>query len=1659
LDETSVGSQVTSGEDFPDVFLYQNDDTQIWRRTGPGGVGSVICKRPLGPGASQRLRHEIRILERLAGVDGVPRLVQGLAMPDAIVLDDTGGVPLAVALGAERLGLQTLLALARQLTQIVAAMHRQGVVHKDINPSNILLAGAQRQPMLIDFDLASTFAEEMPAFTHHAEIAGTLAYLAPEQTGRTGRPVDQRADLYALGATLYQLATGHPPFEGDDPLQLIHDHLARVPAAPAMQAPGLPQGLSDIILRLLEKEPERRYQSAEGLAHDLARLDTRMASSDNAPFPLGEHDFPLRLAPPSRLIGRARETAALATAFAQALDSPHRAILVAGAPGVGKTALINELRPIVTARRGWFVAGKFDQYQPQAAPAGIQALRALGRLLLAEPEAELDAQRRRVLAALGPMAGLVTALLPEFAILLGPQADAPADDPIEADARLQLAILELLRALVSEARPLVIVLDDLQWAGPASIRFIDNLLGDETLRGLLLVGAYRDAEVGATHPLSAALQRWSRLGLAPPLLHLQNLPPGDLGTLLAAMLRLQPVAAAALAQAAGALTSGNPYDTVELINALRRDGVLTLGPQGWAWDAAAIRQYIGPGGVLGSLEERIARLPQPTQDLLEIMACLGSEIDSGLLEAAGGLRAAALEECIAPALEDGLLVLEADGGQHAGRNGALRFRHDRVQQAAHERLDAGRHNALRISLARRLALLPERANEAAAQYLAACGDLRDPDECRRTVGLFHAAAASARLIAAHASAERYLAAALSLLERPGTADDPALRLALEQERHAALYHLGRLEEADRLYAAIERHCADPVLLTPAACIQISSLMNRNAPQAALALGLALLLRLGMAVPAADIGAALPGQLEQFYRWAGTLDVAADLRHPEVDDPRLIARTRLAHRLIPPALFSDPAMLSWLVLESGRMWAEHGPMPALMFRLVHACIVTIGARQDYRSGYDIARHVLAVGQARGYALDTWQARFLYVISNAHWFEPLEASIAQAQQVRDGLLHGGDLQMACYTYYPSIVALLDCAPALQACGAEVEAGLAFAARTGNEFNVGIFLSYRQLLRALRGETSAPGAFDDHDFSELAHLASIAPNPLAAATFHVCRALSAALFGDAAGLARHAEAAQQLLPVVQSFYTAALCYLLQALALAQRSRAAGAAQRPALLAEFDACRGWLAARAADAPVNFQHLLSWIDAERAWAVGDTWGATAAFDAALGVAEACQRPWQRALVVERAGLFHLEHGLERAGRSLLAEARQLYQDWGAPAKVAQLEMAHGLRRVADAGASSTSRGRSNSVSSEAIDLMAILRASQALSSETSLARLRKRVIELIGAMTGATAVTLALWDEDGRQWRLAPAAGSGGTASIPIEEAGLRGLLPVSAFRYVERTAAPLLVADATRDDRFARDPYIAGLKHCSLLVVPILSQATSRAILLLENRLSHGAFSSNRLDAVMLIAGQLAVSLDNALLYASLERKVSERTEALEEANRRLALLSITDPLTGLANRRHFAQVLEAEWLRALRPHTPISAVMVDIDQFKLYNDHYGHLAGDACLRLVATTLGAGFRQGTDLVARYGGEEFAIILPGADIGAARQVAERARQAVAALEEPHVTAQHGIVTVSMGIASMLPSREVSPERLLAQADGALYEAKQNGRNRIASAGRHQRRR
>ncbi|MET8147218.1 AAA family ATPase [Actinoplanes sp. NPDC049668] len=1381
-------------------LLYLSDRTQVTRRTPPDGPG-VIRKHATGAGAIRRIEHERAVLEKLAGLPGVPRLAADQARRTLVLQDDGGAPP-----PAGPMPLPDLVRIAHALATTVAAVHRAGVLHRDITPANVVLR-PDAPPLLIDFDLALTGASEAdegPTGDPEADEGpvGTLGFLAPEQTGRIGLSTDRRADLYGLGATLYTLATGAPPVTGHDPLDLVRDTLVGTPCAS-----GLPSRLGDIIMRLLEKDPDRRYQSAEGLAHDLARW-TADPDGDWTP---GDRDFPLFLPAPPILVGRDPQVGALAAALDRALRGDGRAVLVSGPAGIGKSTLIQTLRPLIAARGGWFLAGKYEQFRTGVDAGGTgQVIRKLAGLLLALPEAELSGHRERLVAALSPLGKMMSGAVPELDILLGGRVAAEPLDLVTPPTWAGGTTVTLLRT-VAAYRPLVMVVDDLQWATGRSLRVLDELVTAGPVPGLLVVCAYRDEET-----VAGLAARWERDGLAEPRLRLAGLDRAGLAELTGAVLRLDPSAARSLADLIGTATSGNPYATVELINGLRAEGLLTPAEGGWDWDPEPVRNFVTRHRLPQLLAARLAQQAATTRRLLVALTCLGSSVRAELLATATAIPPAALPAHLAPAVADGLITADD----------TVKFCHDLVLQAARDLLPAAEMDRSRLAMARRLAAHGGYEQQAAEQYLAATGLIGDDGERRTASALLHQAGRRAALMTNYPAADELLAAA----DRVLTAGDATDRDAIAVDRHTALFCLGRHAEADRIYRDLAARSPDPLVLVTATAVQINSLTQRDECRAAIALGLDALRRFGIAPPA-DLAADNQRAVLELRDWVADRGTAYPTR--ECGDPRIVAVARILQRMLVPTFVADPDLHAWLVLRAHVLWQQNGVCPPLTGTLGGAIRVTSWLLDDHRTGYLLTAHALRAAREHGYHAAAAVAAYQHLMLAAPWFEPLEEVVEGCWQARDELLAVGDVQIAGWHSARLLVMLLETEDSLQTCAEETAAVLAFAERTGNWYARLIALGHRQLFRVLLGQPA-------EGFDEAAYLDEIGDNSALLADHHLDRALAALLSDDTAALAEHSAAAMARAKAIRGFYSSALARVTRCLSDPSPASA-------------DA-RDWLARRAADAPRNFRPLLLLVDAEMARAGGDAAAAIRLFDE--GLREVTGRPWHHALLAERAARLHLEQGLTHAGRRLLVEARDAYRAWGAGGPVARLESEHPfLRNTAGSGPGG---------GADQLDLMAILRASRALSSKTTLAGLTTQVIDELCAMTGATDVQLSL--------RGRTVSGFSTTD------------LPASAVRYVQRTHHPLLVADATRDDRFSQDPYLAGLEACSLLVIPVPCQSAEDAVLVLANQRQPGVFSTGRLETVELIAGQLAVSLDNALHYDSLEGEVRARTAEIADRNREL-------------------------------------------------------------------------------------------------------------------------------------------------------------------------------
>ncbi len=1597
---------------------------RLWLR---GDADPVICKEPLGPGSTQRIRHEQGVLKCLDGVKGVARLAP-VVTSEAVVLMDDGGTDLRARMASQGpFAAAEAVGLGLHLAEILIDVHRRGVIHADINPSNVLLTCSEAgRPVLIDFDLARRLdgsdgseSDGVPQARREA-LVGTLSYMAPEQTGRTSRPVDHRADLYAIGALLHELILGQPAFAGSDELQLIHDVLVCRPPSLADVCPGTPAALSQIVDKLLAKEPDWRYQSAEGLAHDLRQLTV---DGSGSAVELGRFDFGPRLQAGPQLIGRQSHAAVLEQALISSRSGQRHGLLLAGEAGAGKSALVDHLRTLAAGQGTWCVTVHTER-SPQTGHRTVaaQIVRRLGRLMLAEPPAQLEDARLRLRAVLGPNAGLLAGVSPELSAVLEvePIESTSAEGVIELRERMRQNFIDLVRTLGASRQGLLLIVEDLQWSTDGAATLLDALFKGSPVKGLLVVVTYRESELIPAAEMQRTVAGWRDLPTVGEALAVDNLSEHESGQLVAALLRLPVARPTVLQGLVHRRSGGNPQQIVDLLNVLRRDEVLRLSEAGWTWSEARLHAHPGLGDPVEAVMMRLARIPGASRDLLGTLACYGREAEVAELAQIAGLDHGHVRDLLAAPEREGLVRL----------SGVVAFSDALTYDSFLANLDSQERTARHLAIARRLALLPERRLEAAGQYLCVDDEHLEPVELRTKGELLEAAGQHAARVGRYQDASRLLALALNIHQLLGAAPDGPdlvpLRILLHAMHHAQAEH----EAGDRLWSVILENTHDLMQLASATAVQINGLVHRGKARQGLELGLQMIDHFGIVTVPTDFVTGTDERLAAIEAWGRSgLDLETDLRHAELVDERVAATVKVLNRVMTAGHMSGRYdVADWIVLECQRLWVERGPGPALA-PIVGNFGLALGPRlSDPVIGYRIGQHFLKYLEATHSEPETSIMRHRFALGTQAWAEPLENVAATAMRAHESLIRNGEIPFAATSLHTQLYAQFDSVRSLETFRDQLEGAALFLNQVDSRIMRPLVQVYRDLLAFLVEGTAMPADLDP----------ALDTAPMGAVV-HIYHALAAAFSDEDIELQRRLERVAVSEAGLRG-YPIALLAALRALSLAGRLRQGGEDARP-LREQLIAQRDWLAARSIAAPDNFGLLLALVDAETAWSIAGFREAVTAFDAAGERAGRYRRPWQRALLAQRASAFYTAHGLSNAARDWKARARAEYADWGATSKVAELAGDGYGRREG------VSHERSAAMNADTVDMMAILRACQALSEQHSLGALTGTIIEQVQALTGAPQVLILTRRAEDQQWYLMNVAEAPGRPYLELDEASHRSLLPISVFLYVERSREYLLVGDARQDERLSADPYFAAMSQCSVLAVPLLHEGHLEATLILTSPDARGVFRADRLAAVSLIAGQLVVSLRNAALYDSLERKVAERTQALTAANQNLELLSSTDALTGLANRRRFEEVLAAEQERVRREDGRLSLLMIDVDFFKKYNDQYGHQAGDECLRAVAGAMQQSMRNASDLLARYGGEEFVVLLPRAEADDAAGVAERLCHAVRALALPHQRSDWGVVTVSIGVATAGPSGLAT---LIASADTALYRAKATGRNTSA---------
>ena len=1361
--------------------------------------------------------------------------------------------------------------LAVDIASALGKAHRQGIVHKDVKPANVLVNCADGGARLTGFGIASRMPRERQAPEPPEIIAGTLAYMAPEQTGRMNRSIDSRSDLYALGVTFYEMLTGRLPFKAADPMEWVHCQIARKPTPPAERSPSIPALLSDIVMRLLAKPAEERYQTAAGLERDLRRsLDQWERLGRIEPFPLGERDVPDRLVISEKLYGREREVEALLAAFDRVVcGGPTELVLVSGYSGIGKSSVVNELQKALVPPRGLFASGKFDQLKRDVPYAPLaQALQGLIRLLLGRSDSELALWRRAFLEALEPNARLITDLIPELSLIIGEQPPVPELEPKQARSRFHLAFSRFIGVFARAEHPLALFLDDLQWLDAATLGLMEDLLTRSDLRHLMLIGAYRDNEVDATHPLTRKLEAMKNAGGKIEAITLAPLTLEHLRELVSDTLRCESESSTPLAQLAHEKTAGNPFFVIQFLHALADEGALYFDHAAarWSWDLDRIHAMCYTDNVVDLMVGKLTRLPVETQQALQQLACLGADAAIPMLSIVLRTTEEQVHVALWPAVRHELVErLE----------GRYKFIHDRVQEAAYSLTPVASRAEVHLRIGRLLVAqtAPEERDEAIFEIVNQLNRgvalITEREEREQLAELNLIAGKRAKGSTAYASALAYLNAGAALLADDSWKRRRELAFALELNRAESEFLTGALDAADRRLAMLWDLAANAVDRAAVTCLRVDLFTALGEYDRAFAAGLEYLHTVGIDWSAHPTQEQVRDEYQRIWLLLGNRTIVDLIDLPLMTDPQSLATLDVLGRLMPGALFGDPNLFPLITCGTITFSIEHGNGPGTSMAYETFAMAAGPHFGNYDAGFQAGR--LGHELVEKYGFTRFQPA-VYLCFGGHVMPFMRHVLAGRDLVRRALESAngiGDLTFVAYSYSDLNTNLLAAGDSLVEVQREVERGLAFAQKARVAMIIEVITAHLGLVRTLRGLTRKFGSFDDDqiDEREIEHRFFTKLGTTLGACRYWGRKLQARFFaGDyAAALDASAKSgglqwrSELNLEVVEYHFYSALTH-----AACLDSGGSGERQGhvDALVAHHRQLEIW----AEHCPENFENRVALVGAEIARFEGRVLEAEQLYEQATRSARASGFVHQEALAYELASRFYLARGFEDFARLYLSNARGCYRRWGADGKVRQLDDMYPHLRAEEPPPSL-------SVTIEApvdrLDLATVIKVSQAASSEIVFEKLINTIMRTALEQSGAEKGVLAL--AEGAELKIAAEATTAGDQIlVHLRDAPLTAdTLPESLLVYAQRTRESVILDDAAAPWPFAADPYFHERRVRSALCLPLINQAKLIGVLFVENNLAPQVFSPSRIAVLKLLASQAAISLENSRLYRDLAER----------------------------------------------------------------------------------------------------------------------------------------------------------------------------------------------
>jgi len=1682
--------------------VYANQTTQLQRALRLCDAQPVILRHLNQSNLSTKHFYRFIYAYALLKRFDHPNIVKALDWIESdddpvMILEDIGGVGLKNYLDDEinhHLPIALFFKIAVQLVDALGEIHQEGLTFKNLHTSNILINPLNARVQLINFDLASLLSHEQPGLKAPKQIEGELDYISPEQTGRMNCSLDYRSDFYSLGVIFYELLTGQLPFQGDDKFDTIHKHTTHHPIPVIKIRADVPELISQIIDKLLAKEAASRYQSALGLSFDFIKVFQNWQQGKSDVFTLGQKDFSRKLYLPQSLYGRAPEILALYKFFQRAVYGQPQIVAVAGDSGTGKGALVNELHKPLIAHKGLFIRGKSERNVQNSPYAPIkQALRSWVQYALTLQPDRLRSLQNKLQQTLANNARVLVDFIPELTTVFGLLPEAPRLAFIESQSRLNHLLCQLVQC-ISQVQPLVLFLDDLQWADPGTLSLLQNLMHEDAGH-FLIVLAYRDSEVSSEHPSIIALNQIDALET----LSLSALSQTELEQFLNDTLKQTGQSVSELAALLKIRTGGNPFFINEFIKLLYQNGMLDFDLQAlcWRWDLRQIEAVKISDNVFGLLTQQIQLLAPESRRLLHIAACLGHQFDLTRLAVAAGKPMAECARDLWPALQTGFILQEAgdcffeiaslidlesqdfdlDQGAQVPQ---CHFSHDDVLQAAYKDSQGYDRQQTHLGIGRRL--LKHYSEEASKRPQYLFGTLKHlnksrtlisaPEERLQLAKLNSQAAHKAKQSGAWEVAGKYAEIGLSLLPTNYWQLHYDLAYLLSLSVAECNVISGLHDQAEKLYREVLREACSKQEKAQVCLKQMILLFNQGKWPEAIAIGEQGLSYCGLSVPKTEQAflMALDDTEKTLERWIAERAITEISLLPEMhhslkqDAMGLLANMGLCSFVTGKAHNTKLYIQQALILSY-----EFGKSD--LTALVLAIQAMLKARHEqYSEAVNYGEQALKIMASYSYCREASNILNILALCVMYYQQPLgQVRKLHRQGYQQGLA-AGDTMRAVINLNSELFLQLS-----QGCVlADLGRDAVHCAKLTSSHK--IFQPTSLIMQQL-AESLMSGKFElrDSDFNK-----TLIDN--IELSFHQA-------FLDHARLLyafwSNKTAEEKLVKILQADST--LGWSPESAVNIDHHLIAGLILIEVLLKQPDSPEH---ARYSDLlqtsfmkirklaefnPNNFAHKQKLLQAEKLRLEdAEPWEAMPYYQQAIDSAKEQGYLQYQALANELCGEFCLRQNNTLMASHYLAEALARYKDWGCKVRVDDLLKRHSnilqhlelqTRHQQNSRISETLELRPQTSmlitkthlaeelkSKQNLDLATVIKASQAISSEVQVNKLIATVINIIMENTGAQIGALVLAKESGASIEAYQNALSGDSEFVHAYCLEASTNLPVIPIQAALSHKETILLADGVVGTPYQSDRYLQKHQTQSLLCFPLKHREQVIGILYLEHRTLPGVFTEARLKLIQLLLEQASISLENARLFTDaqdfnneLEQKVKARTAALQMSNDKLHYLATRDPLTDMFNRRHFMDNGETAFEAAQKNASTLGVMIMDIDHFKQVNDNYGHPAGDKVLIAVTQHCQQQLRR-HDILGRLGGEEFGVLLPDTT---QEDALAWAQKLVESLRPVEVETDKGSIkiTMSIGLCCLTFPASTPLSEALQNADEALYIAKESGRD------------